>query len=58
MQNCCKRHDTIITKADKGGAAVITDADDYVREANRQLENSEFYDTNEANPIKVNRTIS
>ena len=32
-----------ITKADKGGAFVIVDVDDYVQKANRQLDNKEFY---------------
>ena len=63
MQNLSKRDDIIITKADKRGAAVIVDVDDYVQEANRQLDNNEFYkklttDTTEINRIKVNRTIS
>ena len=43
LQNLCKRDDIIITKADKGGVVVIVDVDDYVQEANRQLENKEFY---------------
>ena len=30
LQNLCKRDDIIITKADKGGAVVIVDVDDYV----------------------------
>ena len=43
LQNLCKRDDIIITKADKGSVVVIVDVDDYVQEANRQLENKEFY---------------
>ena len=48
---------------DKGGAIVIVDVDDYVQEANRQLDNNEFkkkltIDTTEINQIKVNRTIN
>ena len=38
-----KREDIIITKADKGGATVIIDVEDYITEANSQLENTEFY---------------
>ena len=63
LQNLYKREDIIITKADKGGAAVIVDVADYVQEANRQLDNKEFYkktttDTTEINQIKVNGTIN
>ena len=62
-KNLSKRDDIIITKADKGGAVVIVDVDDYIQEANRQLSNKEFYkkltiDTTEINRIKVNRTIN
>ena len=38
-----KRENIIITKADKGGATVIIDVEDYMRETNSQLENTEFY---------------
>ena len=38
-----KREDIIITKADKGGATVIMNVEVYIREANSQLENTEFY---------------
>ena len=63
LQNLTKRDDIIITKADKGGAVVIVDVDDYIQEANRQLDNKEFYkkltiDTTEINRIKVIRTIN
>ena len=43
MQSLQKREDIIITKADKGGATVIIDVEDYITEANSQLENTEFY---------------
>ena len=43
LQNLSKRDDIIITKADKGGAVVIVDVDDYIQEANRQVDNKEFY---------------
>ena len=63
LQNLSKRDDIIIAKADKGGAIVIVDVDDYIQEANRQLDNKEFYkkltiDPTEINRIKVNRTIN
>ena len=35
LQNLCKRDDIIITNADEGGAIVIVDAHDCVREANQ-----------------------
>ena len=58
-----KRENIIITKVDKGGGVVILDVDDYVREANRQLDNTEFYkklpnDTTEINRSKVNTSIN
>ena len=31
LQNLSKRDDIIITKADKGGAVVIVDVDDYIK---------------------------
>ena len=60
LQNLSKRDDIIITKPDKGGAVVIVDVDNYIQEANRQLDNKEFYkkltiDTTEINRITVNR---
>ena len=33
----------IITKADKGGAVVIADVDDYLQEANQQLDNKDLH---------------
>ena len=52
---------SLLLMLDKGGAIVIVDVDDYVQEANRQLDNKEFLkkltiDTTEINQIKVNRT--
>ena len=35
-----ERDDIIITKADKGGATVVINVDDYIQEANRQLNNT------------------
>ena len=43
MEDLSKREDIIISKADKGGAVVIQEVDDYVAEANRQLGDSEYY---------------
>ena len=54
LRNLSKRDDIIIAKADKRGGVVIVDVDNYVQEANRQLDNKEFYkkltiDTTEIN---------
>ena len=38
-----KRDDIIITIADKGGAIVIIDVNDYLKEAHRQLKDEDFY---------------
>ena len=37
MENLRTRDDLIFTKADKGGALVIMDVNDYIQEAERQL---------------------
>ena len=42
MQKRLYNHN-IVTKADKGGAVVIVDVDDYVQEATQQLDNKDFY---------------
>ena len=49
------RHDIIITKAHKGGAAVIIDVDDSINEAKRQLNNKEFYKKILNDPTEFNR---
>ena len=55
MKDLSIRDDIIITKADKGGAVVIIDVDDYINEANRQLNNIEFYKEIPNEPSKLNR---
>ena len=60
MQNRLYNHN--ITKADKG-AIIIVDIDDYVQEANQQLDNKDFHkklrtDTTKINKTKVIRTIN
>ena len=37
LKDLSKRHDIIITNAGKGGAVVVMDLNDYIREAKRQL---------------------
>ena len=63
LQQLSQRDDTIITKADKGGTVVIIDVNGYIREANRQLDNTDFdkkipNDPTESNRNKVNNTIN
>ena len=41
MQKLQSRNDLIITEADKGGAAVILDVEEYVKKVERQLSNKE-----------------
>ena len=43
MQELQFRNDIVIIDADKGGAVVILDVEDYVKEAERQLKNKEQY---------------
>ena len=62
LRNLKERDDIIITKADKGGAVVIINIDDYLKEAKRQLDNTEFYhklyqDLTETHAHIVNETI-
>ena len=56
------RTDIIITKADKGGAVVIWDTNDYIKEAERQLNDTTSYkvlaqDPTEENTKKVKNLI-
>ena len=55
MEDLSIRDDIIITKTDKGGAVVILDVDDYINEANRQLNNKEFYKEVPNDPTEMNR---
>ena len=62
MEDLSIRDDITITKTDRGGAVVILDVDDYISEANQQLNNKEFYkevlnDPTELNRKKVNNAI-
>ena len=55
MEDLSIRDDIIITKTDKGGAVAILDVDDYINEANRQLNNKEFYKEVPNDPTELNR---
>ena len=57
-----ERDDIIISKADKGGAVVIQDVTAYLAEAERQLDNTEFYkkqskDLTAEHTDKINQAI-
>ena len=62
LKNTKERNDIIITHADKGGALVIIDILDYLKEADRQLKDTNFYTTLDHNPTEkhteiINETI-
>ena len=50
LNNLKEREDIVITSADKGGALVISDVNDYVKEAERQLSKREHYHKMDHNP--------
>ena len=58
MQELQSRKDIAITNAKKGGVVVIVDVEDYVKEAERQLNNKENYRKINYDPTTVyNETI-
>ena len=57
LQQLSQRDDTIITKADKGGTVVIIDVNGYIREANRQLDNTDFDKKIPNDPTESNRNL-
>ena len=54
MKELSEQEDIIITKADKGGARVIVDVKDYIKEAERQLNNTENYRKLQEHPTAAN----
>ena len=63
MQELQPRNDIVITNADKGGAVVILDVEDYIKDAERQLNNKENYrkiicDPTTANNEPIHKVIS
>ena len=63
MQELQSRKDILVTYADKGGSAVILDVEDYVKKAERQLNNKENYrkinyDPTTLNNETIHKTIS
>ena len=62
IKELIEREDIIVTKASKGGAAVIVDVKDHIKEAERQLNNTANYrklqkDSTATNMKLVNDTI-
>ena len=57
MKELTKREDIIITKADKGGALVIVDVKYYIKEAERQLNNTENYKKFQEDPTSTNMKL-
>ena len=57
MNDLKNRENIVICRADKGGAVVITDVDDYVSEANRQLSDQRFYKKVEENPTSLHAVL-
>ena len=62
LEDFQQREDIVITKEDKGGVIVIQDLSDYINEANRQLNDQNFYtkcskDLTYEHNRKVNTTI-
>ena len=54
MEELSEQEDIVITKAGKGGAAVIVDVRDYIKEAERQLNNTENYGKLQEDPTATN----
>ena len=54
LEQLKRRDDIIKTSADKGGAIVIQDAKLYIKEAERQLNNTENYRSQPNDPTKIN----
>ena len=52
LRDLLKTTNIIIKPADKGGKIVIWDRADYLREANRQLDESKYYQVVEYNPLQ------
>ena len=63
LKELADRNDIIITKANKGGAVVIIDVEDYIKEAEHQLTNKDSYKKLQYDPTQthsrlVNDTIT
>ena len=54
MKELSERVGIIITKADKGGAVVIVDVKDYIKQAERQINNTKNYRKLQEDPTATN----
>ena len=52
LKDKVKKREIRISKADKGGAVVVQNTDDYIKEANRQLEDKKYYTQLQKDPTK------
>ena len=52
-----EKDDIVITKTDKGGAVVIIDVKDYIREAEFQLKNRDNYNRLKHDPTKTHNRL-
>ena len=57
MKELSGREDIIITKADKGGAIVILNVKDYIKEAERELNTTENYRKLQEDPVTTNMKL-
>ena len=59
MDELSKRNNPITTKANKGGAVVVIDTDNYIKEANRQLSDKASYKKLTEDPtLQHNRMVN
>ena len=59
MKHLAKRRDIIITTTDKGGAVVILDTENYIKEVNCQLSNKKNYKTLRTDPtLQHNKMVN
>ena len=57
LKDLSKREDIIITNADKGGAVVMMDLNDYIRETKHQLNDSKNYKVLAKDPTTTNNNL-
>ncbi|CAN7978991.1 unnamed protein product [Ixodes persulcatus] len=57
LKSLSSRRDIIIKPADKGGAIVVMNSDDYLYEGHRELRNTSFYQALEHDPTKAHSSI-